>query len=108
MGLDVRDVIDGILATVGITASFPIGILLALGYALAGVICFLLIVTIPFGVAAFRLANYSLWPFGRTLVSRPTAGLASGIANAIIALRAGKLSGRFEDFWQRRAARAPG
>jgi hypothetical protein len=29
-------------------------------------------------------------------------------ADAIIALRACKLSGRFEDFWQRRSARAVG
>lgn len=40
---------------------FGSGIVLALGYALAGIICFLLVITIPFGVAAFRLANYSLW-----------------------------------------------
>jgi uncharacterized membrane protein YccF (DUF307 family) len=68
---------------------FGSGIVLALGYALAGIICFLLVVTIPFGVAAFRLANYSLWPFGRTLVSKPTAGLASGIANVLWVLLAG-------------------
>jgi uncharacterized membrane protein YccF (DUF307 family) len=68
---------------------FGSGILLALGYAVAGLVCFLLIVTIPFGVAAFRLANYSLWPFGRTLVSKPTAGLASGVANVLWVVLAG-------------------
>ena len=41
------------------------GIWLALGYALAGVVMFILIITIPFGVQAFKLAGYSLWPFGR-------------------------------------------
>ena len=40
----------------------------AIGYAVAGIICFILIVTIPFGFAAFRMANYALWPFGRTVV----------------------------------------
>jgi len=68
---------------------FGSGILLALGYALAGLLCFVLIVTIPFGVAAFRLANYSLWPFGRTLVRKESAGLASGVANVLWVVLAG-------------------
>jgi len=32
---------------------------------------------------------YSLWPFGRTVVSRPGAGVASGIANVIWVVVAG-------------------
>jgi uncharacterized membrane protein YccF (DUF307 family) len=59
------------------------GALVAIVYALAGIVCFLLVVTIPFGVASFRIANYTLWPFGRTLVAKPSAGLASGVANVI-------------------------
>src|ERR1700719_5390692 len=59
------------------------GIWLALGYALAGVVMFLLIITIPFGIASFRLAAYVLWPFGRTLVRRPDAGAASTFGNII-------------------------
>jgi uncharacterized membrane protein YccF (DUF307 family) len=59
------------------------GLALALGYALAGVVCFILIVTIPFGVAAFRMANFTLWPFGRTLRRKPDAGVASTIGNVI-------------------------
>jgi uncharacterized membrane protein YccF (DUF307 family) len=65
------------------------GLLLALGYALAGVLCFILIVTIPFGIAAFRMANYALWPFGRELVSKPGAGVASTIGNIIWLIVAG-------------------
>jgi len=68
---------------------FGSGIVLAIGYAIAGVICFLLVVTIPFGVAAFRLANYSLWPFGRTLVAGPTTGGLSTVANVIWVVFAG-------------------
>jgi uncharacterized membrane protein YccF (DUF307 family) len=68
---------------------FGSGIALALAYAVAGIICFLLVVTIPFGVAAFRLANYSLWPFGRTLVTDPGAGVPSGLANVLWVLLAG-------------------
>jgi uncharacterized membrane protein YccF (DUF307 family) len=59
------------------------GLLLALLYAVAGLICFVLIVTIPFGIASFRMANYALWPFGRDVVRRPDAGVASTIGNVI-------------------------
>src|SRR5690606_11868314 len=41
------------------------GLWLAIGYVLAGVICCVLIVTIPWGIASYRLANYVAWPFGR-------------------------------------------
>ena len=50
---------------------------------LAGLVMFVLIITIPFGIASFRLAAYVLWPFGRTLVPRPDAGAASAIGNII-------------------------
>jgi len=62
------------------------GIWMAIGYALAGLLCFLLfflVVTIPFGIAAFRIANYVLWPFGRTIDRRPSAGIGSLIGNII-------------------------
>ncbi|MBJ8344216.1 YccF domain-containing protein [Antrihabitans sp. YC2-6] len=59
------------------------GIWLALGYFLAGILCCVLIITIPFGLAAFRIGAYALWPFGRTVVERPTAGVASLIGNVI-------------------------
>jgi uncharacterized membrane protein YccF (DUF307 family) len=59
------------------------GIWLALGYAFAGLVMFVLIITIPFGIAAFRLATYVLWPFGRTVVRRPDAGAASAIGNVL-------------------------
>ena len=65
------------------------GLLIALGYAIAGLICFVLIVTIPFGVASFRMANYALWPFGRTLVPKPTAGVGSAVGNVIWFIVAG-------------------
>ena len=68
---------------------FGSGFLLAVGYGLAALICFALIVTIPFGVAALRLAGYSLWPFGRTVVSKPGAGVASGTGNLLWVVVAG-------------------
>jgi uncharacterized membrane protein YccF (DUF307 family) len=65
------------------------GFWLFLGYALAGVLMCILIITIPFGIASFRLAGYVLWPFGRTVVPRPGAGVASLIGNVIWFVLAG-------------------
>ena len=59
------------------------GIWLAILYAFAALICFVLIITIPFGVAALRIARFALWPFGRTVVKRPESGVASGIGNVL-------------------------
>lgn len=68
---------------------FLSGIWLALGYAVAGLVMCLLIVTIPFGIASFRLAAFVLWPFGRTLVRRPDAGTASAVGNVLWCLLVG-------------------
>jgi uncharacterized membrane protein YccF (DUF307 family) len=65
------------------------GFWMALGYLLAGVVCCILIVTIPFGLASFRIANYALWPFGRTVVERGDAGAGSAIGNVIWFIFAG-------------------
>jgi uncharacterized membrane protein YccF (DUF307 family) len=59
------------------------GFWMAIAYVLAGLVAFVLIITIPFGIAAFRIAGYVLWPFGRTIDRRPSAGVASGIGNVI-------------------------
>ncbi|HWC80796.1 MAG TPA: YccF domain-containing protein [Pseudonocardiaceae bacterium] len=59
------------------------GFWMAVGYAIAGLVCCILIVTIPFGIASFRMANYALWPFGRSVVPRPDAGMASFLGNVI-------------------------
>src|SRR4051794_41916741 len=65
------------------------GWLLALAYLLAGVIACVLIVTIPFGIASFRLAGFVVWPFGRTTVRAPGAGVASAVGNLLWFLFAG-------------------
>ena len=46
------------------------GLWLAIGYVLAGVVLCVLIITIPFGVACFRLAAFVVWPFGRAVRAR--------------------------------------
>ena len=59
------------------------GIWMAIAYFFAGLVCFILIITIPFGIASWRIANYVLWPFGQTIDRRETAGVASLIGNII-------------------------
>ena len=59
------------------------GLWLAIGYAFAALICFILIITIPFGIAALRIALFALWPFGKTVVRRADAGVASTIGNIV-------------------------
>jgi uncharacterized membrane protein YccF (DUF307 family) len=56
---------------------------MAILYALAGIICFILIITIPFGIAAFRISGFVLWPFGRQIDRRADAGVASLIGDLI-------------------------
>jgi uncharacterized membrane protein YccF (DUF307 family) len=65
------------------------GFWLAIGYVVAGVLMCILIVTIPFGIASFRLAAFTLWPFGRTLVPKPDAGAGSFVGNVLWFLLAG-------------------
>ncbi|MGG2462257.1 YccF domain-containing protein [Streptomyces sp. RGM 3693] len=65
------------------------GFWMALGYVAAGIICCVLIITIPFGIASFRIAGYALWPFGRTTVERRDAGAGSMIGNIIWIIFAG-------------------
>jgi uncharacterized membrane protein YccF (DUF307 family) len=65
------------------------GLWLAIGYLVLGVVLCILIITIPFGVACFRLAAFVLWPFGRAVVRKPDAGAPSTIANVIWFILAG-------------------
>ncbi len=65
------------------------GFWLFLGYAAAALLMFILIVTIPWGIAAWRIGVYSLWPFGKTVVDKPNAGGWSVLGNIIWVLLAG-------------------
>ena len=46
------------------------GVWMAIGYLIAGVLQCITIIGIPFGIQAFKLAGYALWPFGRVVVQR--------------------------------------
>lgn len=65
------------------------GFWLFLGYVLAGVLLCIPIITIPWAIASFRIAGYALWPFGRTVVSKQSAGAWSFLGNVIWFILAG-------------------
>jgi len=64
---------------------------MAIAYAIAGLFMFILIVTIPFGVQAFKLAGFALWPFGRVMVDIPerSGGCLNTVGNILWLLLAG-------------------
>jgi len=79
-----------VLRTIGNILWFVLaGLWLAMGYVVAGLVMCVLIITIPFGIAAFRLAVFVVWPFGRTVVRRPDAGAGSAVGNVLWFLLAG-------------------
>jgi uncharacterized membrane protein YccF (DUF307 family) len=59
------------------------GLWMFLGYMLVGVLWCITIIGIPFGIASFRIGLFALWPFGRTVVKKPGAGVGSGIGNVL-------------------------
>lgn len=65
------------------------GFWLFLGYALAAVIMCVLIVTIPWGIASWRIGVYSLWPFGKTVVDKPSSGVGAALGNVVWVVLAG-------------------
>ncbi|MGR8008966.1 YccF domain-containing protein [Streptomyces hypolithicus] len=65
------------------------GFWLFLGYMLAGLLLCVTIIGIPFGVAAFRIGRYALWPFGYAATERHDAGAASMVGNVLWLVLAG-------------------
>ena len=65
------------------------GIWMAFAYCALGALACLTIVGIPFGIAAFRISHYALWPFGRRIVLRPHHGVSSTIGNVVWFVLAG-------------------
>ena len=65
------------------------GFWLFIGYMVAALIMCILIVTIPWGIAAARIGVYALWPFGKTVVDTPNAGVASLLGNVVWVILAG-------------------
>lgn len=81
--------VDGVRVILNIIWLVLCGFWMFLGYVLAGIVACILIITIPFGIASFRIAGFALWPFGRTMVNRPEAGSPSFVGNVIWFIVAG-------------------
>ena len=58
------------------------GIWLALAYALAGLLTGVATAGAPVSQASLRMSAYALWPFGRSLTSRPVEGRLPASATA--------------------------
>ena len=65
------------------------GFWLFVNYILAGIVACIFIITIPAGVASFRIASYVLWPFGKRVVPIPGAGAGSALMNFVWFIIAG-------------------
>lgn len=65
------------------------GFWMAIAWLGAALLMFLLIITIPFGIQAVKIATFALWPFGRTLIKRPDAGAPSALGNVLWLILAG-------------------
>ncbi|MDZ8170896.1 YccF domain-containing protein [Microbacterium xanthum] len=65
------------------------GFWMFLAYLLAGVLLCIPIITIPWAIASFRVGLYALWPFGRTIIDKPGAGVGSFLGNVIWVVFAG-------------------
>ncbi|AYC39264.1 YccF domain-containing protein [Streptomyces griseorubiginosus] len=65
------------------------GFWLFLAYLAAGVLLCITIIGIPFGIAAFRIGIYALWPFGYTTIERRDAGAPSCLGNVLWLVLAG-------------------
>ena len=59
------------------------GLWMAIGWLIAALVMAILIITIPFAVQAAKIAVFSLWPFGRTVMKRESAGAPSLIGNVL-------------------------
>lgn len=81
-----RTIINVILNIIWVLTA---GLWLWLGYILAGIIACIFIVTIPFGVASFRIANYVIFPFGREAVQVRPLGAVGTLGNVVWFLIAG-------------------
>lgn len=64
------------------------GVILALEYALAGLVLCLTVVGIPFGLQCFKLAALALFPFGKDYSER-RQGVVGGVGNLLWFICAG-------------------
>ncbi len=73
------DLGTGFLGSIGNVIWFVFaGVWLAIGHLIAAVCCFITIIGIPFGIQHLKLAGISVFPIGKTIVSREVARMSRG------------------------------
>jgi len=76
-GLSVKTAATGTIGFVmNLLWAFSFGWILFMGYIVAGVVNCIFIISIPFGLQAFKLAGISFWPIGRRVVTKELAQAA--------------------------------
>lgn len=69
------------------------GFVAGLAWVILGCLLAITVVGIPFAIAAFRIAGFAAWPFGRTLVDARTLGeqpiIGTDLANIVWIILAG-------------------
>lgn len=70
-------------------AIFGGGFILALEYALAGLVCCVTIIGIPFGIQCFKIAGLALFPFGKDFDDSVRTGFGSFLLNVLWVVFAG-------------------
>jgi uncharacterized membrane protein YccF (DUF307 family) len=69
------------------------GFVAGLAWVVLGCLLAITVVGIPFAIAAFRIAGFAAWPFGRTLVDARTLGeqpiIGTDLANIVWIILAG-------------------
>jgi uncharacterized membrane protein YccF (DUF307 family) len=69
------------------------GLFAGLAWVVLGCLLAITVVGIPFAIAAFRIAGFAAWPFGRTLVDARTLGeqpiIGTDLANIVWIILAG-------------------
>lgn len=65
------------------------GLIMALGYFVAGLVLCVLVITIPLGIQAFKMGRFTMWPYGRTVVAKEGSGIGSTVVNVVWVIVAG-------------------
>ncbi len=75
------------------------GIVMALGWALVGIVMVLTIVGIPFARSCFVIAQLSLWPFGREVANRRIVNREEDIGTGALGTIGNVIWFIFAGFW---------
>ncbi|MGL5038897.1 MAG: YccF domain-containing protein [Aeromonas sp.] len=62
------------------------GVFMGLAWWLAGLLCFISLIGIPWGRACFVIGTFAFWPFGKQAVNRQTVTRYSDIGTGVLGL----------------------